>query len=86
MLAAEEFHDIAPPVDYSHGNLKLELVWTVLTTILFVGLNLMGSSVWASQRFEQHSLGKRRTPFSISRIGHDLPIHLEKLLGHTRPA
>jgi cytochrome c oxidase subunit 2 len=30
----------------------LEVVWTVLTTVLFVGLNLMGSSVWASQRFE----------------------------------
>ena len=37
----------SPPVDYSHGNVKLEIIWTVLTTILFVGLNLMGSSVWA---------------------------------------
>ncbi len=42
----------APPVDYSHGNVKLELVWTVLTTVLFVGVNLMGSSVWAAQRFD----------------------------------
>jgi len=41
----------APPVAYSHGNTRLEIVWTVLTTILFVGLNLMGSTVWASQRF-----------------------------------
>ena len=40
----------SPPVDYSHGNVKLEVVWTALTTVLFVGLNLMGSSVWASQR------------------------------------
>jgi cytochrome c oxidase subunit 2 len=40
------------PVPYSHGNTKLEIVWTTLTTILFVGLNLMGSRVWASQRFE----------------------------------
>src|SRR5258708_21785816 len=47
----------APPVDYSHGNVKLEVVWTVLTTILFVGLNLMGSSVWASQRFDQAGPG-----------------------------
>src|SRR6266446_10420833 len=43
----------APPADYSHGNLKLEVIWTVLTTVLFVGLNLMGSKVWASQRFDQ---------------------------------
>jgi cytochrome c oxidase subunit 2 len=41
----------AAPVAYSHGNTKLEIVWTALTTILFVGLNLMGSSVWASQRY-----------------------------------
>jgi len=30
-------------VEYSHGNIKLEVVWTVLTAVLFVGLNLMGS-------------------------------------------
>jgi cytochrome c oxidase subunit 2 len=40
------------PVEYSHGNTTLEVVWTVLTGILFIGLNLMGSSVWASQRFD----------------------------------
>src|SRR5713226_6519022 len=38
-------------VDYSHGNMKLEIIWTVLTTLLFVGLNLMSSSIWASERF-----------------------------------
>jgi len=38
-------------VTYSHGNTKLEIVWTLLTTILFVGLNLMSSSIWASERF-----------------------------------
>jgi cytochrome c oxidase subunit II len=40
------------PVDYSHGNTTLELIWTTLTAILFIGLNLMGSHVWASERFE----------------------------------
>ena len=42
----------SPKVDYSHGNTTLEIIWTVLTAVLFVGLNLMGSQVWASQRFE----------------------------------
>jgi cytochrome c oxidase subunit 2 len=42
----------AEPVAYSHGNTKLEVIWTALTAILFVGLNLMGSHVWASERFE----------------------------------
>jgi cytochrome c oxidase subunit II len=40
------------PVEYSHGNTTLEVVWTILTAVLFIGLNLMGSSVWASQRFD----------------------------------
>src|SRR5262252_9943336 len=29
------------PAHYSHGNSALEIAWTVLTGILFVGLNLM---------------------------------------------
>ena len=41
----------ASPARYSHGNNTLEIVWTVLTLILFVGLNLMSSSIWASERF-----------------------------------
>jgi cytochrome c oxidase subunit 2 len=47
----------SPPVSYSHGNTKLEIVWTLLTTVLFIGLNLMGSSVWASQRFDPAEAG-----------------------------
>ena len=39
--------------DYSHGNTTLEVVWTVLTAVLFVGMNLMSSSIWASERFRQ---------------------------------
>jgi cytochrome c oxidase subunit 2 len=45
----------SPPVSYSHGNTKLEVIWTALTAVLFIGLNLMGSSVWASQRFPHDS-------------------------------
>jgi len=45
------------PASYSHGNTTLEVVWTVLTAILFIGLNLMGSSVWASQRFDAAEAG-----------------------------
>src|SRR2546422_6963033 len=42
----------AARADYSHGHLGLELIWTVLTAILFVGLNLMGSPIWAAERFQ----------------------------------
>jgi cytochrome c oxidase subunit II len=39
-------------VEYSHGNIKMEVLWTALTAILFIGLNLMGSPIWAAERFE----------------------------------
>ena len=42
----------AGPVTYSHGNTKLEVLWTVLTAIIFVGLNLAGSQIWAESRFQ----------------------------------
>src|SRR5438046_9457417 len=42
---------------YSHGNNRLEIAWTALTFVLFVGLNLMSSSIWASERFRPAQAG-----------------------------
>lgn len=39
------------PADYVRGNDRWELLWTTATTVLFVGLTLMGYSVWAEARF-----------------------------------
>jgi cytochrome c oxidase subunit 2 len=47
----------AAPVKYSHGNTTFELLWTALTAVLFIGLNLMGSHVWASERFAPAQAG-----------------------------
>lgn len=47
----------AKPVKYSHGNVRLEVLWTALTAVLFIGLNLMGSRVWAHERFEPAAPG-----------------------------
>lgn len=33
---------------YSHGNNRLEVVWTVVTAIIFISLGVMGQRVWAS--------------------------------------
>jgi len=41
----------ASPAGYSHGSTKLEILWTTLTIILFIGLNLVGSPIWAAERF-----------------------------------
>src|SRR5215207_1002146 len=35
---------------YSHGSNRLEVVWTVITAIIFIALGVMGQSVWASLR------------------------------------
>jgi len=40
-------------VEYSHGNNKLEVFWTSAAAILFVGLVLMGSRIWANVHFEK---------------------------------
>jgi cytochrome c oxidase subunit 2 len=40
-------------VSYSHGNTKMEIVWTLLTTVLFVGLNLASYPLWSSERLDQ---------------------------------
>jgi cytochrome c oxidase subunit 2 len=50
----------APIAEYSHGNIKLEIVWTVLTAVLFIGLNLMSSSIWATERFRPADAGAVR--------------------------
>src|SRR3989454_10526741 len=47
----------ASKVEYSHGNTTLELLWTGLTAVLFIGFNLMGSGVWGSERVEPAKAG-----------------------------
>ncbi len=39
-------------VTYSHGSTRLEVLWTTLTAVLFFGLALYGSKIWAAERFE----------------------------------
>lgn len=38
---------------YTHGSSRLEVLWTVITAIIFIGLAVMGQSVWASLHFNQ---------------------------------
>ena len=48
-----KYRDTGKPGDrglYSHGSNRLEVVWTVITAIIFITLAVMGQSVWASLR------------------------------------
>src|SRR5579872_4593920 len=47
------YRDNGGRASYSHGNNKLEALWTSATAILFVGLVLMGTKIWASVHFEE---------------------------------
>lgn len=35
---------------YTHGSNRLEVLWTVITAVIFITLGIMGQSVWASLR------------------------------------
>ncbi len=42
---------------YSHGNTRLEVLWTTLTAVLFFGLAIAGAKIWAEQRFTPPAQG-----------------------------
>ena len=54
--AVWKFRDTGKPGDravYSHGSNRLEVLWTVITAVVFIVLGLMGQSVWASLRLNE---------------------------------
>ena len=46
------FRNDGKRADYSHGNNRLETVWTSATALLFLGLVLAGSKIWATVHFD----------------------------------
>ena len=42
---------------YTQGSNKLEVLWTVVTAVIFIGLAVMGQSVWASLRLHEAPAG-----------------------------
>lgn len=42
---------------YSHGSNRLEVLWTVITAVIFITLGVMGQSVWASLRLHDAPAG-----------------------------
>ncbi len=36
---------------YSHGNNRLEILWTAITALIFIGVGLLGQRVWANLHF-----------------------------------
>jgi cytochrome c oxidase subunit 2 len=48
-----KFRDRGGTARYSHGNNVLEVVWTSATAVLFIGLVLAGTRIWAAVHFEE---------------------------------
>ena len=46
------YRDDGKRANYSHGNNTLEMVWTSATAVLFIGLVLFGTRIWAAVHFE----------------------------------
>jgi cytochrome c oxidase subunit II len=42
---------------YSHGNNRLEMIWTVITALIFIGLAVAGQRVWAQLHFQSAPAG-----------------------------
>ncbi len=58
--AVWKFRDTGKPGDraiYSHGSNRLEVLWTVITAVVFITLAVMGQSVWASLRLHDAPAG-----------------------------
>jgi cytochrome c oxidase subunit II len=51
--AIVKFRDDGRRAGYSHGNNKLEALWTSAAGILFVGLVLMGANIWAAVHYRE---------------------------------
>ncbi|HWC98512.1 MAG TPA: cytochrome c oxidase subunit II transmembrane domain-containing protein [Candidatus Sulfopaludibacter sp.] len=47
------FRDDGGRASYSHGNNKLETIWTSATALLFLGLVIMGTKIWAGVHFDE---------------------------------
>jgi cytochrome c oxidase subunit 2 len=45
---------------YSHGNNRLEVLWTAITALIFIGVGLLGQRVWASLHFYESPAGSAR--------------------------
>ncbi|HET7113163.1 MAG TPA: cytochrome c oxidase subunit II [Pyrinomonadaceae bacterium] len=58
--AVWKYRDTGKPGDrsvYTHGSNRLEVLWTVITAIIFIALAVMGQSVWASLRLHDAPAG-----------------------------
>jgi cytochrome c oxidase subunit II len=52
-LVVFRYRDQGGRAGYSHGNSKLEILWTSVTAVIFIGLVLAGINIWAKAHTEE---------------------------------
>lgn len=72
---------------YSHGSNRLEVLWTVITAVIFITLAVMGQSVWASLRLNDAPPGS----FSVEVVAQQFQWNFhyagkDNKLGRTHPS
>lgn len=72
---------------YSHGNDRLEVLWTVITAVVFITLAVMGQRVWASLRLNQAPPGSYQVEVVAQQFQWNFHYPgKDNLFGHTEPA
>ena len=71
---------------YTEGSNKLEVLWTVVTAIIFIGLAVMGQSVWASLRLHDAPVGSYQVEVVAQQFSWNFHYPgKDKLFGRTDP-
>lgn len=71
---------------YTHGSNRLEVLWTVITAIVFIGLGVMGQSVWASLRLNSAPEGSNQVEVVAQQFQWNFHYPgADKLFGRTDP-
>jgi cytochrome c oxidase subunit 2 len=71
---------------YTHGSNRLEVLWTVVTAVIFIGLAVMGQTVWASLRLNDAPAGS----FQVEVVAQQFAWNFhyagkDGILGRTKP-
>jgi cytochrome c oxidase subunit II len=71
---------------YSHGNNRLEVVWTVVTAVVFISLAIMGQRVWASLHLHAAPAGSYTVEVVAQQFSWNFHYHgKDNVFGRTDP-
>jgi len=71
---------------YSHGNNRLEVVWTIVTAVVFISLAIMGQRVWASLHLHAAPAGSYTVEVVAQQFSWNFHYHgKDNVFGRTDP-